>query len=294
MTPALPTLSTCPEAPPHIGLCRRPEWGFRAPRPPAPIEPFDLFHPSVPPELDGLRILHLSDTHIERLYPSPTHHGRLINALRATPADLVVLTGDYMTNPGDEAAAVRALGELAAAWRSRFGAFAVLGNHDTPRFFHAASRIPGLRWLNHESVKIPIDLGQGKRDLALIGSGFPESLLASTCRANDPFAVALVHYPSEIFAASELKIPIVLSGHTHGGQVRSHASFIPHTSCDLPGNRASGVFRLRDTVLCISRGLGAAVLPFRFNCPAQAPLYTLRRRAFGSPTCEVLAPIYRW
>lgn len=294
MTPAPRTISTVPAASPHVGLCRRPEWSFRLPRPPAPIEPFDLFHPSVPPELDGLSILHISDTHIERLYPNPPHHARLVSALHATPADLIVLTGDYMTSPGDEAAAVRALHELSAAWRSRFGAFAVPGNHDTARFFHAAAKIPGLHWLDHESVKIPIDLGRGKHDLALVGSGFPESLLASTPRANDPFALALVHYPSEIFAAAELKIPIVLSGHTHGGQVRTHASFIPHTSCDLPGNLASGVFRLRDTVLCISRGLGAAVLPFRINCPPQAPLYTLRRRAFRSETCEVLAPIYRW
>lgn len=290
MTHASPATGTSP----HIGLKHRPEWGFRAPRPPAPIEPFDLYHPLVPPELEGLRILHLSDSHIERLYPQPAHHHRLLDALSRTPADIIFLTGDYMTSPGDEPPALIALEELSKAWRTRFGAFAVRGNHDTTRFINSARRIPGLRWLSHESVKIPIDLGRGNCALQLIGSGFPESLLESVAPNDDAFSLALVHYPSEIFAAAELRIPIVLSGHTHGGQVRSHASWLPHTSCDLPGNLASGVFRLRDTVLCISRGLGAAVLPFRVNCPAQAPLYTLRRRTFGSPTCEVLAPIYRW
>jgi len=279
---------------PHIGLNPRPEWAFRAPRPPAPIEPFDLCHPSVPPELEGLRILHLSDSHIERLYPQPPHHHRLLDALARTQADIIFLTGDYMTSPGDEPPALRALEELSRTWRSRFGAFAVRGNHDTARFIDGARQIPGLRWLSHESVKIPIDLGRGNCALRIIGSGFPESLLESIGTPADSFALALVHYPSEIFAAAELRIPIVLSGHTHGGQVRTHASWLPHTSCDLPGNLASGVFRLRETVLCISRGLGAAVLPFRVNCPAQAPLYTLRRRPFGSQTCEVLAPIYRW
>ncbi|MBL8888151.1 MAG: metallophosphoesterase [Phycisphaerales bacterium] len=297
MTHASPVAGTANPATgtsPHIGLGPRPEWGFRAPRPPAPIEPFDLCHPSVPPELEGLRILHLSDSHIERLYPRPAHHHRLLDALSRTQADLIFLTGDFMTSPGDEPAALIALDELSHAWRTRFGAFAVRGNHDTARFIEGAQQIPGLRWLSHESVKIPIDLGRGICALRVVGSGFPESLLESIGPPDDSFALALVHYPSEIFAAAELRIPIVLSGHTHGGQVRTHASWLPHTSCDLPGNLASGVFRLRDTVLCISRGLGAAVLPFRVNCPAQAPLYSLRRRAFGSPTCEVLAPIYRW
>lgn len=283
-----------PGSSPHVGLASRPEWGFRAPRPPAPIEPFELHHPLVPPGLEGLRILHLSDAHIERLYPNPSHHARLLHALARTETDIIVLTGDFMTMPGDEPAALRALTELSRVWRTRFGAFAIPGNHDTARFIAGARRIPGLTWLSHESVKLPIDLGRGGSELRLIGSGFPESLLESVGPSSDPFSIALVHYPSEVFAASELRIPIVLSGHTHGGQVRSHASWLPHTSCDLPGNLASGVFRLRDTVLCISRGLGAAILPFRVNCPSQAPHYTLRRRDFRSRDCEFLAPIRRW
>ncbi|MBX3387931.1 MAG: metallophosphoesterase [Phycisphaeraceae bacterium] len=283
-----------PGSSPHVGLSTRPEWGFRAPRPPAPIEPFELHHPGVPPGLEGLRILHLSDAHIERIYPNPPHHTRLLDALARVEADLVVLTGDFMTSPCDDSAALRALTELSRSWRTRFGAFAISGNHDTARFIAGARRIPGLTWLHHESVKIPIDLGCGISELRLIGSGFPESLLESVGTRDDSFSIALVHYPSEIFAASELRIPIVLSGHTHGGQVRSHASWLPHTSCDLPGNLASGVFRLRDTVLCISRGLGAAILPFRVNCPPQAPLYSLRRRDFRSRECGFLAPIHRW
>ncbi|MBX3379963.1 MAG: metallophosphoesterase [Phycisphaeraceae bacterium] len=279
---------------PHIALGHRPEWPFRAPRPPGPIEPFDLCHPAVPAELDGLRILHLSDSHIERLYPQPTHHHRLLDALARTQADLIVLTGDFMTSPGDEPAALQALDQLARVWRNRFGAFAVRGNHDTPRFIDGAKQIPGLRWLSNDSVKIPIDLGRGNSHLRIVGSGFPENLLDSIDPSDNSFTVALVHYPSEIFAAAELRIPIVLSGHTHGGQVRTHASWLLHTSCDMPGNLASGVFRLRDTVLCISRGLGAAVLPFRINCPSQAPLYTLRRRAFATQNCDSIAAIYRW
>ncbi|MFO0785220.1 MAG: metallophosphoesterase family protein [Phycisphaerales bacterium] len=276
-----------------IGPGPRPVWSFRNPHPPRPIEPFDLFHPAVPPELEGLRILHLSDLHIERLRPRPAYLERTLAALRVTPADLVVLTGDYMTHPGDEPAALAALIRCASAWNSRFGACAIAGNHDTPGFLKSA-RIPGLKWLSHESVEIPIDRGRGKTTLRLIGSGFPESLLAASSPPSDNFSLALVHDPAQVYAAARLSIPIVLAGHTHGGQFRPHKSFAPHTSCDLPGAFASGIFRLDSTILCISRGLGSAFLPFRFNCPPQAPLYTLRRAEHAAQACPTLSCVRRW
>ena len=51
----------------------------------------------------------------------------------------------------------------------------------------------------------------------------------------------------------------------------------PHTSSDLPADLATGVLRLRQTLCAVSRGLGQAVIEARFNCPAQAPMYVLRR-----------------
>ncbi len=285
---------------PCVRLPDRPRWHCRTPEPPAPIERFDINHPAVPEALDGLQILHLSDSHIGRVGRRPAHHNRMLLALESVEPDLIVQTGDFMTHPGDEEAALAALRELAGRWRCRSGAFAVPGNHDSPAFIRAARRIPALRWLDHESVEIPIDLGRGTSSLLLVGSGFPENLLASVRRGSSPsvapapFCIALVHYPTEIYVAAQLGLHIVLSGHTHGGQMRVHTSHAPHTSCDLPANRASGIFRLRDTLLCISRGLGSAVLPLRINCPEQAPLYTLRRRAWNSPAPTRLEPLRRW
>ncbi len=256
-----------------------------------PVEPFDLVHPAVPAEFDGLTVLHLSDTHIRRTRPRPGHHLALIEALREIAVDLVVLTGDFMTHPGDEPAALTALAELRDNWNSRLGAFAIGGNHDTAAFLRAACAIDGIRWLDNESVDVALD----GRTLRLVGTGFPEDLLQATTR-HDPAALTLtlVHYPTEIYTGARLGLPLLFCGHTHGGQIRPHASFAPHTSCDLPANLASGVLRLRDTVLCISRGLGTAVLPLRFNCEPQAPLYTLRRGPLPGDVPDRVTVMRRW
>lgn len=263
-------------------------------RPPRfPVEPFDLVHPAVPAEFDGLTVLHLSDTHIRRTRPRPGHHVALVEALRNIAVDLILLTGDFMTHPGDEPAALAALSELQQSWTARLGAFAIGGNHDTAAFLRAARQLPGIRWLDDESVRVP----SGAGTLRIVGTGFPENLLQAAAlepRESSALTLTLVHYPTEIYTAARLGLPLVFCGHTHGGQIRPHASFAPHTSCDMPANLASGALRLRDTVLCISRGLGTAVLPLRFNCEPQAPLYTLRRGRLPGDVPDRVTVMRRW
>ena len=257
-----------------------------------PVEPFDLVHPAVPAEFDGLTVLHLSDTHIRRTRPRPGHHLALIEALQDIAVDLVVVTGDCMTHPGDEPAALAALAELRDNWNSRLGAFAIGGNHDTAAFLREARAIEGIRWLDNESA----DVAVAGRTLRLVGTGFPEDLLHATDQPARPadLTLTLVHYPTEIYTAARLGLPLLFCGHTHGGQIRPHASLAPHTSCDMPHNLASGVLRLCNTVLSISRGLGTAVLPLRFNCEPQAPLYTLRRGPLPGDVPDRVVIFNRW
>lgn len=290
--PASPQPPDTQTAPGANVVLRPPAQRASTRRPPRfPIEPFELTHPAVPPEFDGLTVLHLSDAHIRRTRPRPGHHLVLVEALRAVAVDLILLTGDCMTHPGDEPAALAALAELQQCWTTRLGAFAVGGNHDTAAFLRAARSIDGIRWLDNESVHIPV----AGRTLRLVGTGFPEDLLQASAR-NDAadLTLTLVHYPTEIYTAARLGLPLAFCGHTHGGQIRPHASFAPHTSCDMPANLASGVLRLRDTVLCISRGLGTAVLPLRFNCEPQAPLYTLRRGSLPGDAPDRVTVMRRW
>jgi len=279
-----------PQIGPFPGLVRAPDGPLppgaaaRRPTPPSPIESYSLGHPAVPDALRGFTVLHLSDLHIRRARPFPPTIRRVIDALPHWPVDLVVLTGDYMSYPGDEPAALQTLATAAAAWRSRLGAYAVFGNHDSSSFRRQARSIPGIRWLVNETVDVP------GVPLRLMGCDDPADLVATMLRAtpdprvgvrpgvSPPLTIAMLHYPTDVYPAREFGVPIVLSGHTHGGQIRLGKSIAPHTSTDLPGPMAAGVLRLDDTLVCISRGLGQAVIELRVCSPAHAPLYTLARR----------------
>ena len=240
---------------------------------PSPNERYEIAHPAVPEALDVVTVLHLSDLHITRNRFGGRLDEALLGVLESTPVDLIALTGDYMSRPGDEPMAMEALWQMARAWRARLGAFGVFGNHDTAKFRRVAQeRLKAVRWLEGGA-------GVGGSPLRILGSSDPEDLLGASLAEDgtSPFTVTLVHQPSAVYAASSLGLPLVLAGHTHGGQVRLSKKKLLHTAGDLPGDRASGILRLGSTLCCVSRGLGEMLLPVRINCPRQAPLYTLRR-----------------
>ena len=264
---------------------------FRRPDPPSPIERYDLVHPEVPPSLDGTTILHLTDTHVRRGRPFTPARRTLADAIRRTHADLVCLTGDYMTRPGDEPAALRSLRALVEACSPPLGIFGIFGNHDSVAFERGAAALPGVRWLHNESVDVP-----GRPGLRLLGASYPEDAVGALLSLGPPragaFTLALAHYPTEAFALGDAGVQVLLAGHTHGGQVRLSPRFAPHTSSDLPPHLASGLMRYRRTIVAVSRGLGAAVISWRFNCPARA-LYSLRRLPRGGRGLDHAQPVAR-
>jgi predicted MPP superfamily phosphohydrolase len=277
-----------PESPPPeplAVLAPTPAPGRPVGRIPRPVEAFDLPLPTLPHGLEGLTILHVADLHIRAHVSRRRAFREILDALAATPVDLVVLTGDYMDQPGHEEHALAALELLVEAARPGVpgGFIAVFGNHDTLDFRHAARRVHAVRWLDntHADVDLP-----GRPPIRVLGLSWPEDPLAATlalppgpgAQSPVPFCLTLAHMPNVIFPGADLGLPLVLAGHTHAGQVRFGPRSAPHTSSDTPAHLASGVLRLRDTLLCISRGLGEAVFEgARFNCPRQMPRYTLRR-----------------
>jgi predicted MPP superfamily phosphohydrolase len=259
------------------------------------VEVHELTHPELPAKLSGLRILHLTDLHIRRGRPISPQIRKTIFALKRTPADLVLITGDSMHRRGDERAALQTLLALSEHWIAPMGAFGIFGNHDSVAFAKLVSQTPELpvTWLNNTSV----DVGP---QLRLIGASYPEDLYAAYTHPTSPtptprFNLGLVHYPTELFGAAELGIPIILAGHTHGGQFRLSRNLIPHTSCDLPGRLGTGVLRLRGSLCAISRGLGTALVQVRLNCPSQLPLYILKRGALpSSPNPDRIHKVVSW
>lgn len=268
-------------------------WAFRTPAYPEPLEVFRIEHPDLPVGLEGLRILHLSDLHIRRLERTEAHT-RLLDALRRADCDLAFFTGDYHDGTGHEHAAAELLSEIIAACPARLGRFGVFGNHDTPLMRRLARDIPGITWLNNQFAEPIVAIaGQAPLPLRVLGLSYPEDLFQ--CAIDLPagetllpvkgrFVLTLAHMPSVMAACAEVGLPLVFAGHTHAGQIRITRRSALHTSSDLPGHLASGVLRLRQTLCCISRGLGDGIWPgLRINCPRQLPLYVLTRGPLSAP-----------
>ena len=152
-----------------------------------------------------------------------------------------------------------------------FGVFAILGNHDDDRDMPAALAAHRIHVLRDARTDLII---RGET-LALAGLRFwtrRPADIAALVKGAAGTVVLLAHDPRRLVEAAALKIPLVLSGHTHGGQVV------------LPGMGAiaarkfpvvAGSVRQRKTTIFVSRGLGTVDMPIRVNCPPEVAVLTL-------------------
>ncbi|MEO0476109.1 MAG: metallophosphoesterase [Planctomycetota bacterium] len=269
-------------------------------------DPIDLALPRLPHALDGLRIAHLTDLH---LLNRTKRLDRLINQLAKVRLDLGVLTGDYMIRdyPTAKSKALPYLRDLTSSVRPRLGWYGTFGNHDKPELIEKLQALP-INWLNDEAVALkdkPIEI-VGFRCTNREIAPEPIDLAQSVARLptghspnEDRLRLVLSHRPDFLTLASDLGADLMLSGHTHGGQMRLPFNFPLYNSSDLPLHLSSGVLRHRDTLAVVSRGLGSTTLlntPLRVRllCPPHAPIYTLRRNTLpGEPTNDITR-VQRW
>jgi predicted MPP superfamily phosphohydrolase len=219
---------------------------------------------------EPIRILHLTDIHIrtvdEALYA-------LCHKVSQARPDLIVLTGDVVARGWTEAAVARFLSALPPA---RLGRFAIMGNWE---YWSGADL---ERWrpilAAHDVVLLHetwTDLGPitlAGTDDHLAGSPDPDALLASL--PTDRPAVVLTHSPAFFPTLARPPVKLVLSGHSHGGQVRIPglgAIWAPRGT----GPYLAGWFAQDDCYLFVSRGLGWSVAPMRLHCPPELAWITL-------------------
>lgn len=260
------------------------------------VHPVDLTLKNLPPELQGLRIAHLSDLHIHR---RRRRHDQLIRQLTSMRLDLVLYTGDYKMRSDDGERAAEVLGEIAKALRPRLGQFGVFGNHDSHDFVRRAADL-NIHWLGtgvHTLPDAPIQLIGIDQIASEPGDG-AAILLNGDKLEPGKLRLMLAHYPSWLPTAADMNVDMLFAGHTHGGQIRLPNGLTFNNACDLPRNLSSGILRHRDTLIAISRGLGEVGVPginkWRLFCPPHAPIYTLRKGStLGVPT-QRLMRVVRW
>ncbi len=228
--------------------------------------------PDLPPALDGLRLVHLTDLHQGPVTPREV----IADALRATKAlrpDAVMITGDFVHRHwGDACPLARLLAGLAPP----LGVWGCLGNHD----YSSASRITsalasgGVRMLRNAAA--PLAPGLWVAGIEDTLRGRPDAGAAMAPVPRGAAAVFLTHNPVGVFACDRYPW-LVLAGHTHGGQIRIPGvpPRFPPGMDGFPYIAGWGVFdRAR---LYISRGVGMGGVPFRFRCRPELACITLRR-----------------
>jgi len=238
----------------------------------------ELEVPGLPPELDGLRILHLSDFHLG----VPSRGGlaveRAVEWAAERRPDLVCITGDLLTHPRGEPR-LRSLVE-----RLPSPTFAVLGNHDYAIARDPQARASNLREL--EPARLLLDEGEllelRGRNVWIAGTD-PRRVLRVDSRT-DPnslsregdFRILLSHFPRVLDRLEPGRFELVLAGHMHDGQIT-----VPYPGGKLrlahPRARyASGVYRSESAVMHVSPGLGTTFVPFRFAARPEATELVLR------------------
>jgi predicted MPP superfamily phosphohydrolase len=226
----------------------------------------------LPPALDGLRVGLITDLHHSEMVPLQDVV-RAASLLMAERPDVIVLDGDYVTW-GDRAY-VAPCAEALAGLRAPFGVFAVLGNHDDDRDMPAALAANGFEVLRDARTRLDV---RGET-ICVVGLRFwtqrPRDV-ARIVKGAEGTVVLLAHDPRRLVEAAALDIPLVLSGHTHGGQV-----VLPVVGAVAARKFpvVAGVGRRDNTSIFVSRGVGTIYVPYRLNCPPDVSILTLKSNA---------------
>ncbi len=238
------------------------------------IEHKQIYLRRLPRELDGFRIVHLSDIHHSPFTSRQQIERAVATATRLQP-DIIALTGDYISKEREYAAPCA---ELLGRLKARHGVFAVLGNHD---HWTDAALITDL----FRAEGITVLVNQGMRfekngasfwlagvDDTMVGLEDLPLALAGSCE--EEMKLVLAHNPIILRRAARAGVDLVLSGHTHGGQVNLRPE---KSASGRPRRRLlKGLARQGDTQIYVTRGLGTVVLPVRFGCPPEVSLLELR------------------
>lgn len=223
-----------------------------------------------PRGLAPLRALLLTDIHAG-IFLNPDILSRIIRDLLELEPDIVVIGGDLVSGDISEAAGI--LAALAPLARAPLGAWFCFGNHDyfggDPEELRRDLAAIGIRTLRNDSTVIQHRGGSfvlGGIDDRILGKPDWEGVLAK----HGPPHLLMAHNPDHFYEAEERGVPIVLSGHTHGGQIRrSNGPAIIRQSRFCFDE---GLFAFRQSLLVVSRGLGCIVLPIRWGADPEAVL----------------------
>jgi predicted MPP superfamily phosphohydrolase len=228
--------------------------------------------PDLPKAFDGFTILQLSDLHVDMSEPAME---RVIALLDGLAYDLCVLTGDYRGKTYGPY-------EATLAWMAKIRAhlkppiYGVLGNHDTICLVPALEDM-GIKILLNESEEI----ARGGASIYLAGIDDAHFFRVDNIEKaaadipHEAFSILITHTPEVYRQAAHAGFDLLLSGHTHGGQICLPGGIPITLDSVLPRSMGSGPWRHHGMIGYTSVGAGVCIVPVRFNCPPEITLHHL-------------------
>lgn len=247
-------------------------------------EEYEVVHrtvklPRLPKELRGLRAVVVSDIH-SGPFMDKAEMDRYVARINALKPDLVLLPGDFVSNRREE---IEPLCDAFQKLEARHGVYGCTGNHDHfDDADHVANELEhaGVRMLRDAHARIEV---KGK-ELALIGVddiGEGAEFNNSFRRAVDGLDarlpnILLCHKPYHLEDAADYGAGLIVSGHTHGGQVVLARAFgLVFSIALLVSKYVEGLYRVDATQMYVTRGIGTVAIDLRVNCPPEITVLTL-------------------
>jgi predicted MPP superfamily phosphohydrolase len=247
-------------------------------------------------DLDGLKIVQISDMHLSGFYHHPAILEEVIDEVNALNPDLILNTGDFISYGWRE---FGRFDTIISKSKSKYGNFAILGNHDFgtyhPYFTEADKdnniliinnliKASGYKVLNDENTKVKI----GNTRLALIGvttkgrhPGIIHGDLGKATEGIDSvdFKILLSHDPNhwEKAVTGKTDINLTLAGHTHGMQMGILTKNFRWSPAKYFYPHWYGLYKNGNQLQYVNRGLGVLSIPFRIGMPPEITLIILKR-----------------
>lgn len=232
--------------------------------------------PRLPEGFRGLKVAFLSDLHHGPRTGLDYLHGVVARAADWNP-DVVLLGGDYVH---DSPKYIAPVFDLLKTLRSEYGTFGVLGNHDhwqSAEETRAAMRASGI--VDLTNVGVVITRGPARLRLSGVGDLWEDTQNLSSALDGakpDEATILLSHNPDFAEQMFDPRVSLMLSGHTHGGQIRVPLFGAPYVPSRYGQKYASGLVQAPAAQVFVSRGIGTIGVPLRFCCRPEINLLTLQ------------------
>jgi predicted MPP superfamily phosphohydrolase len=244
------------------------------------LETIDIHLPGLPKGFDGVKLLFVSDLHIDGQEGLAE---KLIGLIEPLTYDFCLLGGDYTFGADRESeVATSRMVKIATYLAGRTEVFGILGNHDRYAMGECLNQC-GVKMLINSNVCLE-HAGDSLYLVGLDDSHYyhaDDLELAEEGLPPDAFRVMLAHSPERYESVANAGYALSLSGHTHGGQICLPNGFALATCATVPRSMVRGTWQYGDMKGYTSRGCGTSGLPFRFFCPPEITLITLRGDAEG-------------